>query len=197
MLRDPPVKTAATFEEYVTLESVSDVRHEFIDGNLFVMAGGSQEHNMVAGALAAVLRPAARARGCRIFASDMIVRVPSGKGFYPDVLVTCNLAMNERHVIHAPSVIVEVLSDSTQIFDRVEKWEQYQQIPSLQQYVLLSQHEIAAEVYSRQDAKWFYERLTGDAILHFSSLEFGVSLRELYEDIPELGQETPPAGSSG
>ena len=126
MLRDAPVKTGATFEEYVAFEATSDVRHEFMDGNLFVMAGGSQEHNMIAGALAALLRPAVKARGCRIFASDMIVRVPSGRGFYPDVMVTCDLGLNQRHVIHAPSIIVEVLSESTQDFDRVEKWEQYQ-----------------------------------------------------------------------
>ena len=63
MLREAPVKTGATFEEYVAFESTSDVRHEFIDGNLFVMAGGSQEHNMIAGALAALLRPTVKARG--------------------------------------------------------------------------------------------------------------------------------------
>ena len=94
MRRDAPVKT---FEEYVVFEVTANMWHEFIDGNLFVIAGGSQEHNMIAGALAALLRPAVKARGCRIFASDMIVRVLSGRGFYPDVLVTCDLDMNQRY----------------------------------------------------------------------------------------------------
>ena len=125
MRRDAPVKT---FEEYVAFEATANMQHEFIDGNLFVMAGGSQ------------------------------------------------------------------------VFDRNDRWEQYQQIPTLEQYVLLSQSEAVAEVYSRQGQPWLYERLTGDATLHFSSLEFNVSLPELYEGIPELGQaedQTPPAGSSG
>ena len=176
MRRDAPVKT---FEEYVAFEATANMRHEFIDGSLFVIAGGSQEHNMIAGALAALLCPAVKTRGCRIFASDRIVCVPSGRGFYPDVLVTCDLDMNQRCVIHAPSIIIEVLSGSTQVFDCSDRWAQYQQILTLEQYVLLSQSEAVAEVYSRQGQQWLYERLTGDATLHFSSLEFNVSLPEL------------------
>ena len=79
-----------------------------------------------------------------------------------------------------PCIIIELLSRSTQIFDRREKWQRYQQIPSLEQYLLLSQHEIVAGVYSRQGAKWLYECLTGDATLHFSSLSLDVVLSEIY-----------------
>ena len=180
MLRDAPVKTGATFEEYVAYETTSDVRHEFIDGNLFVMAGGTKLHNLITTRAAMKLFEVALKLGCAVFSSDVILSVPSGQGFYPDVFVTCDQSLDSSRVVQRPCIIIEVLSRSTQIFDRREKWQQYQQIPSLEQYVLLSQHEIVAEVYSRQGAKWLYECLTGDATLHFSSLSLDVVLSEIY-----------------
>jgi Uma2 family endonuclease len=188
MLRDAPVKTGASFEEYVAYEVTSDVRHEFIDGNVFVTVGGTKLHNLITTRAAMKLFEVALQLGCAVYSSDVILRVPSGKGFYPDVFVTCDSSMDSAQVVQRPCIIIEVLSTSTEIFDRREKWEQYQQIPALEQYVLLSQREIAAEVYSRQDSKWLYERFTGDAKLRFSSLEVDVSLPEFYEGIPELGQ---------
>lgn len=122
--------------------------------------------------------------GCAVYSSDVILRVPSGRGFYPDVFVTCDQSQDSSRVVQSPCIIIEVLSKTTQVFDRSEKWQQYQQIPSLEQYVLLSQVEITAEVYSRQGPKWLYERLTGDATLHFSSLSLDVVLSEIYAGLP-------------
>ncbi len=189
MPRVSPVKTVATFEDYVRFETTSDVRHEFVDGNLFVKAGGLKRHNFVAGMLYAKLLPISVARGCYTYFADVITRMPSGTGYYPDVLVTCDSSMDTNRVVYRPNILIEVLSQSTEAIDRGEKWEQYQTIPSLEQYVLLSQNEAIAEIFSRNDDKWLYERLTGDATLRFSSLELEIVLSDLYKNLPQADTE--------
>lgn len=100
MLRDAPVKTGATFEEYVAFESSADVRHEFIDGHLFVMAGGTKLHNLITTRAAMKLFDIALKLGCAVFSSDVILRVPSGQGFYPDVFVTLRLEPSRATPVH-------------------------------------------------------------------------------------------------
>ena len=114
----------------------------------------------------------------------MITQVPSGKGYYPDVLVTCDSSLDSKRTVLRPSILIEVLSSSTEAIDRGEKWEAYQNIPSLEQYVLLSQNEAIAEVFSRTENKWLYERLTADQQMFFPSLEFGFTLSDLYQHLP-------------
>lgn len=183
MSRVAPVKTELTFEDYVRFEMTSPVRHEFVDGNLFVMAGGTKRHNLLAGLLYAKLLPVALTRGCFAYISDVIARMPSGKGYYPDLMVTCDSSLDSNRTVLRPSIIIEVLSSSTEAIDRGEKWEQYQTIPSLEQYILLSQNDAIAEIYSRQESKWIYERISGDAVLTLSSLGFEVVLSELYQNL--------------
>jgi Uma2 family endonuclease len=189
MPRVSPVKTVATFEDYVRFETTSDVRHEFVDGNLFVIAGGLKRHNFVTGMLYAKLLPIAVARGCYTYFADVITRMPSGKGYYPDILVTCDSSIDTNRVVYRPNILIEVLSQSTEAIDRGEKWEQYQTIPSLEQYVLISQNEPVAEVFSRTDGKWLYERFTEDAKLIFSSLKLEIVLSDLYQNLPDAEAE--------
>jgi Uma2 family endonuclease len=191
MPRTAPIKTVATFEDYVRFETTSDVRHEFVDGNLFVMAGGLKRHNYVGGMLYARLLPISVAKGCYTYINDIITKMPSGKGYYPDVLVTCDSSPDSNRVVYRPSILVEVLSSSTESIDRGEKWEQYQTIPSLEHYILLSQNEPVAEVFSRNDGKWLYERLTGDSKLRFASLELEIVLSDLYQNLPAAEIEEP------
>ncbi len=186
MSRVAPVKTELTFEDYVRFETTSDVRHEFVDGNLFVMAGGTKRHNLLGGLVYAKVLPVAFARGCFTYFADVIARMPSGKGYYPDLMVTCDSSSDSNRTVLRPSIIVEVLSGSTEAIDRGEKWEQYQSIPTLEQYVLLSQSEAVAEVYSRAQNKWIYERISGDVPLTFSSLDFEFALSGLYQNLPTL-----------
>jgi Uma2 family endonuclease len=94
MLREAPVKTGTTFAGYLEFEQTSLVRHEFVDGNLFVMAGGTQRHNMLAGILYAYLLPKILAQGCRIFFHDVILKTPNGRGYYPDIFVTCDSSID-------------------------------------------------------------------------------------------------------
>jgi Uma2 family endonuclease len=189
MPRVAPVKTEFTFEDYVRFESTSQVRHEFVDGNLFVMAGGTKRHNALGINLCARLLPVVQAKNCSIYINDVIARVPSGKGYYPDLMITCDSSLDSSRTVLRPSILIEVLSNSTEAIDRGEKWEQYQTIPSLEQYVLLSQNEMVAEIYSRQDTKWIYERIAGAEKLVFSSLGLEIVLAELYQNLPSIEPE--------
>jgi Uma2 family endonuclease len=186
MLRESPVKTVTTFEEFLEFESRSQERHEFVDGNLFVMAGGTDRHNLMAVLLTAMLFQQAFPKGCYAQSNDVLIRTPNGKGYYPDVFVYCDRSLDEPRVKYRPSIIIEVLSDSTEAIDRGEKWQAYQQIPSLEQYILLSQTQPIAEVYSRSDSDWRYKKLEGDSKLVFPSLEFEVVLSSLYQNLPPL-----------
>jgi Uma2 family endonuclease len=184
MLRDSPVKTVTSFSEFLEFESNSQERHEFVDGNLFVMAGGTDRHNYLINRLIILLFEIAIAHRGILHQSDVLVRTKDGKGYYPDVFILFDKSLDSPRVKHYPSIIIEVLSNSTELIDRGEKWQAYQQIPSLEQYVLLSQKEPVAEVFSRDGADWRYKKLEGDAALVFPSLEFEVKLSSLFENLP-------------
>ncbi len=185
MLRDTPVKSALSFEEYLEFEMRSLERHEFVDGNLFVVPGGTLRHNFVKDELHSLWRGAARMAGCRSFTGDVINRTPNDKGYYPDVFVVCEEINGAAKIMTKPCILVEVLSESTEIFDRGEKWQQYQTIPSLEHYVLLSQLEPIAEVFTRQsDNSWLYQKYVENDVIHFPSIAFDLSLKELYADLP-------------
>jgi Uma2 family endonuclease len=185
MLREPPVNTAATFQAFLELEKTSQVRHEFVDGNLFVMAGGTDRHNFIALLLSSKLLPVTLEHNYRPYINDVLVQTPTGHGYYPDVFVTRDSPTDEPRVKRHPIIIVEVLSDSTEAIDRGEKWQHYQQIPTLNQYVLISQHEPRAEIFLRQaDGLWLYEQIARDGKLIFSSLNFELELNTLFENLP-------------
>jgi Uma2 family endonuclease len=184
-MRSSPVKTALSFDEFLEFEIQSLERHEFVDGNLFVMAGGTDKQNHICIELVGALKPAARAVGLRTCMGDVLIRTPNDVGYYPDVYVTRDNPSDTSRVKREPVIIFEVLSESTEIFDRSEKWLNYQSIPSLEQYVLLSQTRPFAEIYSRNnDGSWRYQSFSGDVLLHFSSLGFDLSLAALYIDLP-------------
>ena len=184
-MRSAPVKTALSFEQFLEFEVSSLERHEFVDGNLFVMAGGTDKQNHVILELIIALKPIARAAGYRLYASDVLVRTPEDVGYYPDVYIAGEDETDSARVKRHPIVIIEVLSSSTEIFDRGEKWQNYQTIPSLEQYVLLSQSEPLAEVYTRQaDGAWRYQSFSGATVISFPSISFDLSLTTLYADLP-------------
>jgi Uma2 family endonuclease len=186
MLREPPVKSLSTFEEFLEFEMHSQVRHEFVDGNLFVMAGGTDRHNFIINRLIIWLFELALQRGAALFQSDVLVRTRSGKGYYPDVFVCFDQALDSARVKHRPSIIIEVLSESTEVVDRSEKWQAYQQIPSLEQYILLSQAQPIAEIFTRFENKWIYSKLENDDLLELPSLGAQVVLSTLFIDLPPI-----------
>jgi Uma2 family endonuclease len=195
MLRDAPVQSAISFEQFLEREIHAQERHEFVDGNVFVMPGGTDRHNEIAQNILEFLRPAARTVGCRTFIESVLIRTPDETGYYPDVFVVCDSSQDSPRVKRQPCIIIEVLSEpahghgaseSTAAIDRGEKLRNYRTIPALELYVLLEQDAPLAEVFERQaDGTWRHDLLGATSSLHFSRLNLDVPLQDLYQNLPE------------
>lgn len=178
-----------TPEEYLALERQSEIRHEFLDGTVYAMAGESPTHSAICFNLAGALHPQLRGTNCRGFSPNMKVRAgESGLYAYPDLAVACGEAFfHDRHgdVLLNPVVIFEVLSRSTETYDRAEKFERYKAIETLADYVLVSQDRPRLEHFSRQpDGTWSRSELTGaDAALVLESIDCRVTLADVYDRI--------------
>lgn len=151
-----------TFSEYLCSEAASDIKHEFLDGQVYAMAGGTPEHARIAANVIRELGSLLAGGACREYTSDLRVRVlATGLTTYPDVTIVCGALERDPEdasTITNPTVIVEVLSDSTEVYDRGEKFHHYQRIPSLRAYVLVSQREARIEVFERASARrWTFE----------------------------------------
>jgi len=175
--------------EYLEAEGKSEVRHEYLGGQVFAMAGGSKAHNIITLNIASRLRSLLRGNSCDVFMSDMKVKLKAANQnktifYYPDVLITCNPEDRDRYFVNYPCVIFEVLSPSTEVSDRREKLVNYQTIGSLQEYVLVSQDKIKLEVY-RQDLQgdWTMEVLGSEDILVLNSINPSLTMADIYEDI--------------
>lgn len=178
-----------TVAEYLALERASPTKHEFFDGEIFAMAGATEPHNLVAGNAVTALNQALRHEPCRVYPSDMRVRCPSGLRTYPDVSVACGQPQFEderRDTLLNPLAILEVLSASTEKYDRGNKFENYQAIPSLREYVLVHQDRMRVEHYSRRDSgdDWVLKVVTDPAgSLHVPALGCEIPLSELYAKV--------------
>jgi Uma2 family endonuclease len=180
-----------TFEEYLEFEQSSEVRHEFVDGFVFAMAGANNAHNVIAGNIFAGIHASARKAACRAYMNDMKLKTPSEKGYYPDVFITCDEHDLDTNVKSTACFIVEVLSKSTQDIDRGEKWENYRKIQTLQSYILIAQKKKQVEIYRRQqDGTWRYEVLEDEGILSLPCISLQVSLEEIYENVNFSQQES-------
>lgn len=178
-----------TPEEYLALERLSEIRHEFLDGTVYAMAGESPTHSAICFNLAGSLHPQLRGTNCRGFSPNMKVRAgESGLYAYPDLAVACGEAFfydRQGDVLLNPVVIFEVLSRSTQTYDRGEKFERYKSIETLRDYVLVSQDRPLVEHFSRQpDGSWSRAELSGaDAALALDSVNCRVSLADIYDRV--------------
>jgi Uma2 family endonuclease len=143
-----------SIQEYLALERQSEERHEYLDGEMFAMSGASRRHNRIVLNIGKGLDSALEERGCDVFVSEMRVLTPDNKFFtYPDVVAVCGepqFADAEVDTLLNPDVIIEVLSPSTEDYDRGPKFAHYRSIPSLREYVLVSQHRVRVEHYLRQ-----------------------------------------------
>lgn len=160
-----------SYSAYLALEAESEVKHEFLDGEVFAMAGGSITHGALAMAIGTALSNALRDRACRVLASDVRVRSrATGLATYPDVTVVCKaieVGDDDPQGVLNPTIIVEVLSDSTEAYDRGAKAAHYRRIPSLREYVLVSQREPLIEVHRRNErGNWelFVEARAGEQV---------------------------------
>jgi Uma2 family endonuclease len=180
--------------EYLEAEVKSEIRHEYVDGEIFAMAGGSRNHNRICGNIYSQLRTHLRATKCEVFMSDMKVWLKSLRQnkmifYYPDILVTCNPQDRDPFLVDRPCLIIEVLSPSTEMIDKREKLVNHKTISSLQEYVLISQDQIKVEVY-RQDIQgnWTKETLEQDGELYLNSIDITLKMTDIYEDIFEAIQ---------
>lgn len=152
-------------EEYLAFERAADERHEYADGEIFAMSGGTWEHSLIAANILRELSTAVLDRPCSASGADMRIQIPATKRYtYSDVLVVCGQPVftDEKHdTLINPVVIVEVLSDSTESYDRGDKFEQYETIPSLRDYVLVSQKKARIEHFVRESGGTWQRRVAG------------------------------------
>ncbi|HLG17817.1 MAG TPA: Uma2 family endonuclease [Blastocatellia bacterium] len=173
-------------EEYLALERNSEFKSEYFAGQVFAMAGGNRRHNLVAGNLNRILGNQLLERPCSVYNGDMRVKIASiGKYTYPDVSVACaeeQFEDAEEDTLLNPVVIIEVLSKSTEVYDRGKKWEHYQRIESLREYLLVSQAPYRIEQYVRQsDGSWSYRQYDGESqVVTLESVACSLPLAEVY-----------------
>ncbi|MBL6986696.1 MAG: Uma2 family endonuclease [Methylobacter sp.] len=170
-----------TEEEYLQGELAAEFKHEFIDGEVFAMAGASETHNLLAGNIFAELKNQLKGTPCRTFIADMKVKV-ANDFFYPDVMVVCQQGMTEAYYQQSPVIIIEVLSKSTRKFDKNAKRLKYRNISTLEEYVLIDQTIAEIEIF-KQNEHWqsFYYYL-GDAIT-FDSIGVTVLVEDIYYQV--------------
>jgi Uma2 family endonuclease len=173
-------------EEYLAGEEKSQIRHEYIDGQVYAMSGGSDSHNTIALNLASGLKSHVRGGRCRVFMENMKAYIPAlNYYYYPDVMVTCDdRDRSSSHSKSHPCLIVEVLSDSTEAFDRGDKFADYRQLESLQEYVLINQKRHQVECFRRnEEGRWVLYSYTQNESLQLASLDFQINMESLYEDV--------------
>jgi Uma2 family endonuclease len=191
-----------TVAEYLAFERASPVKHEYFDGEVFAMAGATAPHNYVAMNIGGELRHALKDRPCLVAGSDMRVACPTGLRTYPDVAVTCGQPRFEddrQDTLLNPVVIVEVLSPSTERYDRGRKFKNYQSILSLREYVLVSSDEMRVEHFARQDDAdhWLLTTYSNPQVaVHFPVLNVAIPLAEIYAEV-EFLPETPAHEGNG
>ncbi len=173
--------------EYLEGEELAKVRHEYVAGEVFAMAGASKAHGTIALNMGAALRNHLRGKPCRTYIADMKVRVKRDAAYYyPDVVVTCavrDLAVDSpAHYLEAPSLIVEVLSDATERIDRSEKLRAYQQLDSLIEYVIINQDKQEVEIHRRNASGWQRDILERNDICQLQSVGIDLSIDQIYED---------------
>lgn len=176
-------------EDYLWLERNSSVKHEFVDGTVYALAGGTRAHSRIATNAARLLEEMLDESPCRVFNSDMKVRISPRIFRYPDLAVSCDLRDDvvddeERDYIGYPTLILETLSDSTEHQDRTTKLTEYRTIPSFREYVLAATDRVAVQVYRRQDdSTWtLTSYVAGDAVM-LDSLGVRLSVDALYRKV--------------
>ncbi|NJN74453.1 MAG: Uma2 family endonuclease [Limnothrix sp. RL_2_0] len=173
-----------TPEEYLELEKTSEIKHEYIDGEIYAMAGGTGNHNLISTNLLILIRNRLNDSGCRTYLSDMKVNLQNCRRFfYPDLVVTCDKKDDPKlSYVHFPKVVIEVLSPSTESFDRGQKFEFYRSIPSLQEYILINSDHYLVECFRRQKQDiWLLQTYKGlGAIAYIEALDIYAPLSDIY-----------------
>lgn len=181
----PKLKTKISAKEYLEGEKISPAKHEFVEGEVYAMAGASDNHNLLAGEIYAMLLNKLRTSPCQPFFGDIRVQVTKNVYYYPDVLVSCEENAPDPYFRNQPILIVEITSPSTENIDRREKLLFYQHMPSVREYVVIDQHQMNVEVHRRQpNGGWitYYFNEMSD-VVELASVELTIPLPELYRRV--------------
>lgn len=180
--------------EYLALDRAAATRSEYYFGEVIAMAGGTQNHSLIASNIGGEARNLLKGRPCRVLNSDMRTKTSTGVYTYPDVLIVCGKPQFEddrEDVLLNPLVIFEVLSPSTESYDRGTKFTHYRSIPSLQAYVIVAQDQAVVECYSRDPRGWLLTDARGmDQSLHLPGVDITLPLFEIYDKV----EFPPPEG---
>ena len=168
-------------EEYLEGEKIAELKHEYVDGHIYAMAGAHSNHNVLSGNVHGEFRNHLKGKPCRAYMSDMKVRIANGsKYYYPDVLVNCPPV--NGYFTETPTIIVEVLSNSTRRIDETEKRLAYMQIETLEEYVLIAQDFVQIEVIRKSEGWKSAKYFLGDEVI-FTSIGLTLSVEEIYDGV--------------
>jgi len=182
-------KTFLTPEQYLEIEREAEFKSEYFNGEMFAMAGAKEAHNLLTASVVGALYAQRRSGPCRIYTNDMRVRVSAtGLYTYPDVIVACgerHFLDDRRDTLLNPKLIVEVLSPTTEAYDRGRKFEHYKTIESLAEYLLISSDRVHVDLFRRQpDGDWLLKSAGRiEEVLDLSSIGCRLSLADLYEQV--------------
>lgn len=174
-------------DEYLEIDRAAERKSEYFDGEMFLMAGASREHNRVAMSLSVVIGNQLRGRPCEPFGSDTRVKIPNKNFCFPDLSIACKPEWEDKKfdILLNPVVIFEILSPSNEAWDRGGKFHEYQRLSSLREYVLISQDKALIEIYSRRDVGWLLRSVEGreESITLESVENLTLPLAEVYERV--------------
>lgn len=179
-----------TPEEYLQIERISPIKHEYLQGQIVAMAGASKAHVIITGNLSALMVNHLRGTSCISYSTDIKVRLPTLNLFYyPDLAVTCDEQdrnSNEDFILH-PKLIIEILSNSTEAFDRGDKFADYKTIPELEEYLLVHQHQVLVERFHRRtDSLWVPHIYRAGDQVDLVSIKLSFAIASLYETLNQL-----------
>ena len=182
-----PASSRVTYAEYLAIEAASAVRHAYVSGTVVAMAGGSIEHGRLIAQMQYLLRGALAGKPCVVLASDVRVRIRAAeRATYPDIFVVCGELQRDPEDPQAvvnPQLVIEVLSDSTAVSDREDKSFDYRRLPSVSEYVLISQRTTSVEVFRRSGPrKWTVEEVIAGERLALASVGVEIAVDDIYRD---------------
>lgn len=182
-----PIRRKWTVEEYLLYEEETHTRFEYIDGEIYAMSGGTHNHSLIKMNIGSWFTQKLRGKRCRAYDNDMKIKVSDIKYLYPDISVVCGKPIydnEKRTMLKNPTLIIEVLSPSTEKYDRTTKFDYYRSMPSLQAYVIVDSRKLYVGIYQRQDNGWLlqeYHQL--DQIVPLDVIDCSLPLSEVYYDI--------------
>ncbi len=185
----PALKSGLSKDQYLAFERASDEKHEYAHGEVFAMAGGSRAHSLLSGNIQGELRTALVDRPCEVHTSDLRIKIQASDRYvYPDASVVCGEPLFEDAGVDTllnPTVVIEVLSDSTEAYDRGDKFGHYQRIPTVSDYVLVSQKSVRIEHFRREPGgKWLLSIVGPGENLVLESIGVSIEVSRVYSKVP-------------